>query len=66
MDKLYKIGVNQIVSPQVVAGKILAHSVDIHYFLALIDRIFLSNVENICMAALNEDFYGKPVKDICD
>jgi len=62
MDKLYKIGVNQVVSPQVVTGKIPAHSVNIPDFLTLIDRIFLSNDENICMVALKEDLYGKPVK----
>ncbi|KYC52993.1 MAG: Calcium-gated potassium channel MthK [Candidatus Methanofastidiosum methylothiophilum] len=66
MDKLYKIGVNQVVSPQVVTGKILAHSVNIPDFLTLIDRIFLSNDENICMVALKEDLYGKSVKDIGD
>lgn len=66
MDKLYKIGVSQVVSPQVVTGKILAHSVNIPDFLTLIDRIFLSNNENICMVALKEDLYGKSVKDIGD
>lgn len=66
MDKLYKIGVNQVVSPQVVTGKILAHSVNIPDFLTLIDRIFLSNEENICMVALKENLYGKSVKDIGD
>ena len=66
MDKLYKIGFNQVVSPQVVTGKILAHSVNILDFLTLIDRILLSNNENIRMVALKEDLYGKPVKDIGD
>lgn len=66
MDKLYKIGVNQVVSPQVVTGKILAHAVNIPDFLTLIDRIFLSNNENICMVALKEDLYGKTVKDVGD
>ncbi|KYC45519.1 MAG: Calcium-gated potassium channel MthK [Candidatus Methanofastidiosum methylothiophilum] len=66
MDKLYKIGVNQVVSPQVVTGKILAHSVNMPDFLTLIDRIFLSNTENICMVALKEDLYGKTVKDVGD
>lgn len=66
MDKLYKIGVNQVVSPQVVTGKILAHSINIPDFLTLIDRIFLSNEENICMVALKEDLFGKTVSDIGD
>ena len=66
MEKLYKIGVNQVVSPQVVTGKILAHSVNIPDFLTLIDRIFLSQNENICMVALKEDLFGKTVNDIGD
>jgi len=66
MEKLYKIGVNQVVSPQVVTGKILAHSVNIPDFLTLIDRIFLSQNENICMVALKEDLFGKTVSDIGD
>ncbi|MEN6379141.1 MAG: hypothetical protein ABFD15_06140 [Methanofastidiosum sp.] len=39
---------------------------DIPDFLTLIDRIILSNNENICMVALKEDLYGKPVQDIGD
>ncbi|MFA5559706.1 MAG: hypothetical protein WDA59_09720 [Methanofastidiosum sp.] len=66
MNKLYKIGVNQVVSPQAVTGKILAYSVNIPDFLTLIDRIFLSNDENIYIIALKEDLYGKPVKEIGD
>ncbi|KYC52557.1 MAG: Calcium-gated potassium channel MthK [Candidatus Methanofastidiosum methylothiophilum] len=66
MEKLYKIGVNQVVSPQVVTGKILAHSVNIPDFLTLIDRIFLSQNENICMVELKEDLFGKTVSDIGD
>jgi voltage-gated potassium channel len=66
MDKLYKIGVNQVVSPQAVTGKILAHSVNMPDFLTLMDRIFLSKDENICMVALKEDLHGKHVKDIGD
>ncbi len=66
MDKLYKIGVNQVVSPQVVTGKILAHSVNMPDFLTLMDRIFLSKDENICMVGIKEDSHGKYVKDIED
>ncbi len=63
-DKLRKIGADEVITPEVVVGKVIARSLTVPSITSLFDRLELTSRQDACKLALKPEHAGKKIEDL--
>lgn len=62
--KLRKIGAEEVITPEIVVGKVIARSLAVPSYLSLFDRLELTKLQEVCKLELKPEYAGKKVEDL--
>ncbi len=63
-DKLRKIGADEVITPEVIVGKVIARSLSVPSITSLFDRFELTSMQDACKLALKPEHAGRRIEDL--